>query len=78
MKSEVIFLAFDIKVGSITNAQKVKKELLSSGYKANFHRLEKPQPGDGCGYAVVVRGDKDEILQIINSIGVRVLGVAEI
>lgn len=71
-------MAFDIKVGSITKAQKVKKALQSNGYKANFHRLENPQPGDGCGYAVIVRGDKQEILEIIDSIGVKVLGVGAI
>lgn len=71
-------MTYDIKVGSITNAQRVKKALREKGYKSSFHRLENPQPGDGCGYAVIVNGNKDEILQIINTIRVKILGVNEL
>lgn len=68
---------FDIKVGSVTNAQRATRLLRSKGIKANFHRMDNPLPQDGCGYAVSV-SDKSVALQILQNANIKVLGVEQI
>lgn len=65
----------DIRVGSITNAQRGMRILRSKGYKANVRKLENPSPRDGCGYVLRVFADSDEPIKIIERNGIRVSGV---
>lgn len=53
-----------IKVGSITNAQRGQSLLRSRGYKPMIRKIEKPNHVDGCGYAIEVSGDKEEIIRL--------------
>ena len=64
-----------VKVGSITNAQRAKSILNKNRIKASVLRLQNPQPGEGCGYAVKVedRGDKN-IIEILKNHSIRILG----
>lgn len=70
-------MRFDIKVGSVTNAQRATRLLKSKGVKAGFHRMENPLPQDGCGYAVSV-SDKKTALEILQNANIKVLGVEQI
>lgn len=67
---------FAIKVGSVTNAQRGAKALRNKGYKSSVGRIENPGRNDGCGYAInVYSSNKEDVVQILHSIGVSVLGV---
>lgn len=44
----------EIKVGSVTNAQRGAKILRNNGIRAVVYRLEKPSASDGCGFALGV------------------------
>ena len=67
---------FDIKVGSVTNAQRASRLRRSKGIKAGFHRIDNPLPQDGCGYAVSV-SDKSIALDILQKANIKVLGVEQ-
>ncbi len=70
-------MRFDIKVGSVTNAQRANRLLRSKGVKASFHRMDNPLPQDGCGYAVSVN-DKSTALDILQKANIKVLGVEQL
>lgn len=44
----------EIKVGSVTNAQRGVKILRSNGISTSVSRLEHPGAADGCGFALRV------------------------
>ena len=56
-----------IKAGSVTNAQRIESLLKKNGYKAIIRRTSKIAKGEGCGYSVIVRGDAQKILELINN-----------
>lgn len=66
---------YEIKVGSITNAQRGMRLLKSNGYRPTMSRLEHPGKGDGCGYVIKVFCDNDEAVDMLKRNGVTVLGV---
>lgn len=66
---------FEIKVGSVTTAQRGKRILHSKGYSAKIKRIENPQPTDGCGYLISVKSDDDSVVNILKNAGIRVIGV---
>ena len=70
-----IIMTFYIKIGSITNAQRAGSALHAASIKAGIKRLEKPKPGEGCGYMLVVNSDVSKALRILEKNGIRVLGV---
>ena len=65
-----------IKVGTVTNAQRVRNALKYRGIKANVTRLSNPAPSDGCGYAVQVEKENlQTALRIAESENIFVRGV---
>lgn len=68
-------MTFYIKIGSITNAQRARSALHAASVKASIKRLEKPKPGEGCGYMLVLNSDLSKALRILDKNGIRVLGV---
>lgn len=68
-------MTFEIKMGSVTNAQRAKRLLQTKGYKPILKRIENPQPSDGCGYVVRVTSDDEQVLRIIQNSGLGILGV---
>ncbi len=66
-----------IKVGSITNAQRARAILQKNSVKASVQRIENPKPGDGCGYALRTENSNKNPVRILESSGIRVLGVEE-
>lgn len=66
---------FEIKVGSITNAQRAMKLLKSKNYRPSLSRIENPQPSDGCGYVVKVAASNDSIVGFLKKSGISILGV---
>lgn len=72
------FVNCEIKVGSVTNAQRGSKLLRIKGYKSSVHRLENPSAGDGCGFVIRLDGgDCNYARELLLRNGVRVLGVRE-
>ena len=65
-----------VKLGSITNAQRVLRALKKRGFNANIIRIQNPSKSDGCGYAVRINTNNPEAaLHVIKQTGVIVLGV---
>lgn len=65
---------YEIKVGSVTNAQRGVRLLKSKGYRAAMSRLENPSRADGCGYIIKVFCDDDNVINMLKSSGIPVLG----
>ena len=42
-------MIYEIKVGSVTNAQRGAKLLKNAGYRVFVHKQLRPSPADGCG-----------------------------
>ena len=67
------------KLGSVTNAQRARRELLKHGYHTQLSRLLNPKAGDGCGYILKTdSSDKGKISHILESSGINILGVEEL
>lgn len=65
-----------VKVGSVTNAQRAKRALLSHGMQATVKRAIHIKKGDGCGYSVVFYGDVDAGLGYIKNAGIKIISVS--
>lgn len=69
-------MSFQIKLGSITNAQRALRILRKKGYKPVLSRLQNPKVGDGCGYVIKMdNADQNKIIRILNNSGINILGV---
>ena len=64
-----------VKVGSVTNAQKGKRILVKNGFHAKVKRAAILRKGDGCGYTIVFRGDKEKALHLLEQAGSRIISV---
>lgn len=64
----------DIKVGSVTNAQRAQAVLKKNNIKSQIKRIQNHNPGEGCGYIITVDSG-DKALEIIKGANIRVLGV---
>lgn len=69
---------YEIKVGSVTNAQRSMRILKSRGYRPTMSRMENPKKTDGCGYVIKVYCEDDKVLGILKASGISVLGVEAI
>lgn len=67
-----------IKVGSITNAQRIKKLLKQNGIKASIQRSSNIKRGEGCGYSVTATGYTDEITELVKHSKIKYLKMIEI
>lgn len=63
-----------IVTGTVTYASKAKDLLLSYGYNASVKRITGGK-NTGCGYAVSVGGDIDEIEQILRENNIKILSI---
>lgn len=68
-------MLYEIKVGSVTNAQRGIKALKAKGYRPIMTRLENPSSKDGCGYIIKVYADSESVVSILTQKGITVLGV---
>ena len=67
---------YRIVTGTVTYAIKGRDLLRRFGYKAN---MEKTKSGlnNGCGYSIVVTGDKLKIEELLKNSGVKILEILE-
>lgn len=66
-----------VKVGSVTNAQKAKRLLKQNGYYCYIRRSADIKKGEGCGYSVIFRGDSEKGLNILENSGIRIISVKQ-
>lgn len=72
-------MSFQIKLGSVTNAQRAVSALRKRGYKPLLSRLQNPKPGDGCGYVIKMSADdQNKVLRILLRSGINILGVEDL
>ena len=64
-----------IKVGSITNAQRAKRELIENGFSAKISRSQKIKKGEGCGYSILTDCEKQNALRLLKKAGIRIISV---
>ena len=69
-------MIYEIKVGSVTNAQRGAKLLKNAGYRVFVHKQLRPSPADGCGYQL--RLEDGEALALLRQHGVRITGVEQV
>ena len=65
---------YSIAVGSVTAALRGKDALSKHGIKANIKRYSGKEK-IGCGYTVEVNSDRKKCVEILNSVGIKVLDV---
>lgn len=66
---------YDIKVGSVTNAQRGLRIMKQNAIKASVIRIFKPSAVEGCGYAIrVLSQDKSRATELLKKYGVRIIG----
>ena len=69
---------YDIKVGSVTNAQRGIRILRQNGIKSSVIRIFKPKADEGCGYALRVNSeDKRKSIDILRRNNIRIIGDLE-
>lgn len=64
-----------IMVTSVTYAMKAKEVLIRRGIRSDIVRTPKHRSPTGCGYSLYVPKRTDEAVGILNSAGIKVLGV---
>lgn len=65
----------EIKVGSVTNAQRGAKILRSNGISTSVSRLEHPGTADGCGFALRVdASDWERSVELLRRYKIRIIG----
>ena len=66
---------YDIKVGSVTNAQRGLRILKQNAVRSSVIRIFKPPGVEGCGYALrVMSQDKNRATELLRKNGVRIIG----
>lgn len=73
----VFMMIYEIKVGSVTNAQRGAKLLKNAGYRVFVHKQLRPSPADGCGYLLRLEDGDEEALALLRQHGVRITGVEQ-
>ncbi len=74
----VFMMIYEIKVGSVTNAQRGAKLLKNAGYRVFVHKQLTPSPTDGCGYLLRLEDGDGEALALLRQHGVRITGVEQL
>ena len=64
-----------IRLSSVTYAIRAQKQLERHGIQAYIRRQAGNLKGQGCGYAVEVRGDVENAAKIIRNAGVRIVSI---
>lgn len=71
-------MIIDIKVGSVTNAQRSLHILKANGYRASIKKLEHPTKADGCGYVVRMDAANETPIRLLEQNGIKVTGVERV
>ena len=71
-------MIYEIKVGSVTNAQRGARLLKNAGYRVFVHKQLRPSPSDGCGYLLRLEDGNEEALALLRQHGVRITGVEQV
>ena len=66
-----------IPVRSITNAMRGKALLERRGFTVYIQRAFRNEDTNGCGYSLLVNGNGEQALKILESAGLRVSGRAK-
>lgn len=74
----VFMMIYEIKVGSVTNAQRGAKLLKNAGYRVFVHKQLRPSPADGCGYLLRLEDGDEGALALLRQHGVRITGVEQV
>ena len=69
-------MIYEIKVGSVTNAQRGAKLLKNAGYRVFVHKQLRPSPADG--YLLRLEDGDGEALELLRQHGVRITGVEQL
>ena len=67
-----------IVTGTVTYAVKAKDLLHRKGYKSKVEKLSDIKSNHGCGYAISVTGNIEQIKEILINSGVKILEIIEI
>lgn len=65
-----------ISVGSITHAIKGRDLLRKLGIKAHIERKTNTDDGVGCGYVIVSKGNRQQIVNALNNYGIKILDIS--
>lgn len=72
-------MKIQIKVGSVTNAQRGAKLLRLYSIKTTVARLEHPDSYDGCGFVLNIdENEYKKAVSLLNQNGIRILGTDNI
>ena len=74
----VFMMIYEIKVGSVTNAQMGAKLLKNAGYRVFVHKKLSTSPADGCGYLLRLEDGDGEALALLRQHGERITGVEQV
>ena len=72
-----VMMSSEMKVDSVTNAQRGAKLLKNAGYRVFVHKQLRPSPADGCGYLLRLEDGDGEALALLRQHGVRITGVEQ-
>ncbi len=64
-----------IVTGSVTYAIKAKEILRKTGFEARVEKISTDENDIGCGYAVAVKGNPYEAVELLKSKGVKILKI---
>ena len=67
-----------ISVSSITYAIKGRDLLRKQGFRAYIERSTNEKGNAGCGYVIIASGNKNKIIGVLSSSGIKVLNVNSI
>lgn len=71
-------MIYEIKVGSVTNAQRGAKLLKEAGYRVFVHKQLRAGPTDGCGYLLRIEDGDSNAGALLKQHGIRVTGVEQL
>ena len=74
----VFMMIYEIKVGSVTNAQRGAKGLKSAGYRVYVHEQLRRSPAYGGGELLRLEDGDGEALALLRQHGVRITGVEQV
>lgn len=67
-----------LKVNSVTHAMKAKNVLSSNGFYAQVVRNGNADKREGCGYSVLIEGDRERAALLLRANHVKVLGFGDV
>ena len=68
---------FIINVGSVTKAQLAQRVLSENGIHSRITRSKSFRKGNGCGYSLLVEGNREKIIHILRAADIHILSIGE-